>query len=168
MSTRLRSPYRTAGKMTSRLTTAVTWEPVPGRVQFAHHSMAQGMTSDKGQRQTQINRQQGTTVMATEQYGHASEHGASSARKLRIAICLSHFHPTIGGAERQLLQLARYWTAWGHRVYVFTRPMAGQTRRETVDGIEIRRSLHTLSLGPLFGVTFIGRLTASLLARETV
>jgi glycosyltransferase involved in cell wall biosynthesis len=86
------------------------------------------------------------------------------SRSLQIAICLSHFHPTVGGAERQLLQLARLWAAEGHKVVVITRPVQGAPRRETYDQIEIRRTLHTWSLGPLFGVTFVGSLLLNLLA----
>ncbi len=101
--------------------------------------------------------------MAGEDTGRSAAHHSAADRPLRIAICLSHFYPTIGGAERQALQLARQWTAWGHEVRVITRPVPGLPRRETLDGIEIRRSIHTVSLGPLFGVTFVGRLAASLL-----
>ena len=35
-----------------------------------------------------------------------AEHVAAQ-QPFGIAICLSHFHPTVGGAERQMLQLAR-------------------------------------------------------------
>ena len=87
--------------------------------------------------------------------------------RLRIVICLSHFHPTVGGAEQQLLQLARHWTRWGHTVRVITRPVPGAPHRETIDQIEIRRSIRTISLGPLFGVSFVASLTASLLRLAT-
>ncbi len=99
--------------------------------------------------------------------GEKSEHPAGRERmkgvRLRIVVCLSHFHPTVGGAERQLLQLAGRWATWGHTVRVITRPVSGLPRRDTVDNIEIRRSIHTLSLGPLFGVTFVISLMANLL-----
>lgn len=86
----------------------------------------------------------------------------------RIAVCLSHFHPTVGGAERQLLQLAGQWAAAGHCVTVYTRAVRGLPARETLDGIEIRRVIRTWNLGPLFGVSYLISLVAQLLwhARE--
>lgn len=84
-------------------------------------------------------------------------------KRLRIAVCLSHFHPTVGGAERQLFQLAERWARWGHEPLVITRRLAGQPSREVIEGIEIRRAIRTLSLGPLFGLSFLASLSASLL-----
>lgn len=84
-------------------------------------------------------------------------------RPLRIAICLSHFHPTVGGAERQLFQLAACWARWGHRPLVLSRRLPGLARREVIEGIEIRRVISTVSLGPLFGLSYLGFLSANLL-----
>lgn len=81
---------------------------------------------------------------------------------LRIAVCLSHFHPTVGGAERQLFQLAERWARWGHEPLIITRRLAGQPACEMVSGIEIRRTITTVSAGPLFGLTFLASLTANL------
>ena len=91
--------------------------------------------------------------------------GPLSERGLRIVICLSQFHPTIGGAERQLLQLAGRWAAWGHSVRVFTRPVHGAPRRETLQQVQIHRTIYTLPLGPLFGVSLVTCLVAGLLRR---
>lgn len=85
-----------------------------------------------------------------------------ATRRFGIALCLSHFYPTVGGAERQLFQLARQWQAAGHPVVVFTRTLAGQPRVETVDGVVIRRSIRTWNLGPLFGLTYLISLGLSL------
>jgi glycosyltransferase involved in cell wall biosynthesis len=81
---------------------------------------------------------------------------------LRIAVCLSHFHPTVGGAERQLFQLAQRWAAWGHAPLVLTRSVQGLPKRELLQGIEIRRVISTIPIGPLFGMTFLATLVASL------
>jgi len=81
---------------------------------------------------------------------------------LRIAVCLSHFHPTVGGAERQLFQLALRWAAWGHQPVVLTRPVPGLPRREVVEGIEIRRVISTVPLGPLFGLSYLATLAGNL------
>ncbi len=83
---------------------------------------------------------------------------------LRIAVCLAYFHPVVGGAERQMFQLAERWARWGHEPVVFTRPLPGQPLRETIAGIEIRRCIRTVPLGPLFGATFIASLAGQLLA----
>jgi glycosyltransferase involved in cell wall biosynthesis len=83
-------------------------------------------------------------------------------RRLRIAICLAHFHPVVGGAERQMFQLAQRWAKWGHEPVVFTRVAPGQPHREFVEGVEICRVIRTWPLGPLFGLSFIGSLAARL------
>jgi glycosyltransferase involved in cell wall biosynthesis len=87
----------------------------------------------------------------------------TARRRLRIAICLAHFHPVVGGAERQMFQLAERWAQWDQEPVVFTRTAPGLPRREFVSGIEIRRVIRTWPLGPLFGLSFIGSLAASLL-----
>lgn len=82
---------------------------------------------------------------------------------LRIVICLAHFYPTVGGAERQMQLLAERWARWGHRPVVFTRRVAGLPRQETLRGVEIQRVIRTWPLGPLFGLSFIGSLAANLI-----
>ncbi|MEX2121091.1 MAG: glycosyltransferase family 4 protein [Pirellulales bacterium] len=91
---------------------------------------------------------------------HAGTAGAGSRR---IAICLSHFHPTVGGAERQLFQLAQCWAGWGHAPLVLTRHVPGLPTHEMVSGIEIRRVIRTLDAGPMFGMSFLVLLAANLL-----
>lgn len=91
-----------------------------------------------------------------------SSQGALAVRPLRVAICLAHFHPVVGGAERQMLQLAQRWARWGHEPVVFTRRVPGLPQREFVDGVEIRRVIRTVSLGPLFGLSYIASLAAQL------
>ncbi len=82
---------------------------------------------------------------------------------MRIAVCLSHFYPTVGGAERQLFQLASRWAAWGHEPVVFTRSVRGLPRCEVIEGIEIRRVISTVPLGPLFGLSYLATLAGNLL-----
>jgi len=88
---------------------------------------------------------------------------APAARPLRIAICLAHFHPAVGGAERQMFQLAQRWARSGHEPVVFTRRMPGLPRREVIEGVEIRRVIRSIALGPLFGATYIASLAAQLI-----
>lgn len=88
----------------------------------------------------------------------------SRRRPLRIAVCVAYFHPIVGGAERQMFQLAERWARWGHEPVIFTRRLRGQPPRETIAGIEVRRCIRTVSLGPLFGATFIASLAGQLLA----
>jgi len=86
---------------------------------------------------------------------------------MRIAIALSHFWPTVGGAERQMFELARRWARAGCRVTVFTRKLEGKPEKEEVEGIEIRRSIRPVELGPLFGASFVASLTGSLLRSKS-
>ena len=81
---------------------------------------------------------------------------------MRIVVCLSHFHPTVGGAERQLFQLAVRWAAGGHHPVVLTRRVPGLPRREVVEGIEIRRVISTVPVGPLFGLSYLATLAGNL------
>ncbi|HUY90162.1 MAG TPA: glycosyltransferase family 4 protein [Pirellulales bacterium] len=81
---------------------------------------------------------------------------------LRIAICLAHFHPAVGGAERQMFQLAQRWAHSGHEPVVFTRRMPDLPRREVIEGVEIRRVIRSVPLGPLFGLSYIASLAAQL------
>ena len=81
---------------------------------------------------------------------------------IRIAVCLSHFHPTVGGAERQLFQLARRWARWGHTPVVLTRRLPELPKEESIDGVRILRVIHTIDVGPLFGLSFVATLVASL------
>ncbi|HEV3340476.1 MAG TPA: glycosyltransferase, partial [Pirellulales bacterium] len=84
---------------------------------------------------------------------------------LRIVICLSHFHPVVGGAERKMQQLAERWARLGHQPQVLTRTLPESCRREVINGVEINRVIRTASVGPAFGATFISSLTTHLLRR---
>lgn len=89
-----------------------------------------------------------------------------SSRPIRICICLSLFHPCVGGAELQLLQLAQRWIAAGHRVQVVTRALPGQPKTETVGGVVINRVLRPWPWGPLFGFTLLVGMVWSLFRRR--
>lgn len=58
---------------------------------------------------------------------------------LRIAMCITSYAPIVGGAERQLAQVARRMITAGHAVCVVTRHHPGLPLRETVDGVPVRR-----------------------------
>lgn len=89
---------------------------------------------------------------------------SESRRPLRIAVCVAYFHPIVGGAERQMFQLAERWARWGHEPVVFTRRLRGQPARDSMAGIEIRRCIRTVPLGPMFGASFIVSLARRLVA----
>ena len=91
---------------------------------------------------------------------------SQSMRPLRIAICLAHFHPVVGGAERKLQQLAERWTRWGHRVFVLTRTVRGLPKHENLGDVDVYRVIRSVSLGPAFGASFISSLVAELIARR--
>jgi glycosyltransferase involved in cell wall biosynthesis len=60
-------------------------------------------------------------------------------RPLRIVMVSAGFWPSIGGAERQALELSAALVARGHRVTVLTRRVGGLPARESVRGVEVRR-----------------------------
>src|SRR6267378_1329866 len=70
---------------------------------------------------------------------------------MRIHHVVPHFYPEKGGAESNLLGLARYLAGRGHEVVVHTsrRTIQGGLlpERDQVDGIQIRRYRPSLRLG---------------------
>ncbi len=72
----------------------------------------------------------------------------------RILMITSLLHPVAGGAERQALALARALQAKGISVCVLTRSLKNLPSNETIDGIETFRSIRTLPLPLLFGLTY--------------
>lgn len=63
-------------------------------------------------------------------------------------------------------QLAERCARWGHRVFVLTRTMPGLPRHEALGDVELHRVIRTVSLGPVFGATFISSLCAELVAHR--
>ncbi len=61
-----------------------------------------------------------------------------------------------------MLAIGRRWAEAGHRVQVITRPIAGKPPTESIDGVQVRRSIRTTNLGPMFGLTFLHSLHQSL------
>lgn len=59
--------------------------------------------------------------------------------KRGVAMVSANFHPYIGGAEKQALELSRTLRAMGLDIVVLTRRVGGLDREETLDGILIRR-----------------------------
>ena len=72
-----------------------------------------------------------------------------------IVMVSAGFWPTVGGAERQALELSAALAARGHRVTVLTRRIGGLPTREEFRGVTIRR-LPVLGSGALdaFGFLF--------------
>lgn len=87
-------------------------------------------------------------------------------RRLRIAICVAHFHPVVGGSERQMQRLAERWSEQGHEVFVLTRAMRGQPAHETLGRYQVHRVIRSLDFGPAFGASFIASLSGELLSRR--
>ena len=79
-------------------------------------------------------------------------------RPFRIGIALSLFPPVVGGAELLLLELARRWVRRGHATTVFTRNHPDAPTHETIEGIAVDRSIRTVNVGPLFGLSFVASL----------
>lgn len=58
---------------------------------------------------------------------------------MRVVMLIQHFHPLIGGAERQLLQVAPLLQRLGVDVHVVTRRLEGLSAFETVNGVPVHR-----------------------------
>ena len=73
---------------------------------------------------------------------------------LSIVMVSAGFWPTVGGAERQALELSAALAARGHRVTVLTRRLSGLSARETVRGVAVRR-LPVAGAGALDSLCFL-------------
>jgi glycosyltransferase involved in cell wall biosynthesis len=60
-------------------------------------------------------------------------------RPLSVVMVSAGFWPSIGGAERQALELSAALAARGHRVVVLTRRVGGLPARASVRGVAVRR-----------------------------
>lgn len=58
---------------------------------------------------------------------------------MRVVMLITSYHPIVGGAERQLAQVAGLLRAGGTDVHVVTRIHAGLAAEETVDGVPVHR-----------------------------
>jgi glycosyltransferase involved in cell wall biosynthesis len=76
---------------------------------------------------------------------------------------IAKFHPHIGGAERQALQLARRLIDRGVSVDVLTRKTNNLPACETIQGVPVYRSIRTLNRGKCFGVSYMLSVAAFLL-----
>ncbi|WP_226627922.1 glycosyltransferase family 4 protein [Alloyangia pacifica] len=63
----------------------------------------------------------------------------AAQQPLRICMIISSYHPIVGGAEKQVAQLAGLMTGQGHEVYILTRRYPGLPAAETIDGVKVRR-----------------------------
>ena len=81
---------------------------------------------------------------------------------LRLCFVVSYFHPVASGAERQALLQAKELVRRGHTVRVLTRALPGRPTDETLDGVQVVRTIRPIEAGPLFGVSFISSLAESL------
>jgi len=52
---------------------------------------------------------------------------------------IASFHPVIGGAERQALEVSRFLIKEGAKVRVVTRRLAGTKSKENIEGVPVRR-----------------------------
>ncbi len=58
---------------------------------------------------------------------------------MRIAMVITSYHPIVGGAERQVAQLAQAMQVAGHDVHIVTRHHPGLARAERVAGVPVHR-----------------------------
>src|SRR5262245_50164670 len=76
---------------------------------------------------------------------------------VRVCYVVSYFHPFASGAERQALAQGSELARRGHIVHVVTRAIPGYPiRDEEYEGVFIHRWVKTATLGPFFGLSFVG------------
>jgi glycosyltransferase involved in cell wall biosynthesis len=75
----------------------------------------------------------------TAQRGAGNREGGPPVVPRRVLLTTDFFHPTIGGAERQVQLLASALAARGHSVTVATVQQRGQAETAIVDGVPLRR-----------------------------
>ena len=90
-------------------------------------------------------------------------HNTNDQKPLCLCLFLSHFWPNASGAENQAYQQGVEFARRGHTVHVLTRQINGYPREEKRDGLHIHRHLNPISLGPLFGTSFLLQSARSLL-----
>ena len=73
---------------------------------------------------------------------------------MKVAMVITSYHPIVGGAERQLAQLAGLMQAAGHHVTVITRHHAGLSLTERVDGVRVWR-IPAFGPKPLRALSFL-------------
>lgn len=74
---------------------------------------------------------------------------------MKLLILSSLYPPTIGGAELQAYHLAHYCAGLGVDVAVVTQPQSGSPRYESSGGVRVFRSLDAISVGPLWGMSYM-------------
>lgn len=79
----------------------------------------------------------------------AANQTTTTADPLRICMVISSYHPIVGGAEKQVAQLAKRMIAQGHHVTVVTKRYPGLTASEIIDGVHVRRVAVKKPLGAL-------------------
>lgn len=77
-----------------------------------------------------------------------------SAPRTRVVMVSAGFWPSVGGAERQALELSRELLARGTEVLVLTRRIGGAAQREEVRGVPVRR-LWVFGTGALDSLSFL-------------
>lgn len=85
---------------------------------------------------------------------------------ISVVMVSASFHPIVGGAERQALELSRALKKRGLAVRVLTRRLPGLVRREEIDGIPVLR-LPALGRGLVNSVVFMASLFLYLLSRAS-
>ncbi|MFI5346113.1 MAG: glycosyltransferase family 4 protein [Elusimicrobiota bacterium] len=75
-------------------------------------------------------------------------------KSLSVVMVSAGFWPTVGGAERQALELSAALVQRGHKVTVLTRKIAGLPSKEIVRGVVIRR-LPVIGEGSLNALCFL-------------
>jgi glycosyltransferase involved in cell wall biosynthesis len=80
-----------------------------------------------------------------------TDHG----ERIRVCICAPLFFPIVGGTELQTKLLGKALLEQGVDLTVVTQKIPSLKTFEVLDGIPVHRAIRPVSLGPLFGLTYM-------------
>lgn len=79
---------------------------------------------------------------------------SNGGKDAAVAMLIANFHPHLGGAEKQALELSKALLAQGAGVFVVTRRLPGLPAREDVEGVPVFR-LPVLGSGAINAASFM-------------
>jgi len=92
--------------------------------------------------------------------------GVLMAASVRVLMALTYFHPIMSGMERQAFALGQQLVRRGHTVTVATCKFPSLNAHEIVEGIRVDRVIRPLARGALYAGSYLGSLSAYLLAHR--
>lgn len=74
---------------------------------------------------------------------------------MQVLMCISLFHPFVGGSERQAQALAKALIRRGHSVTVVTQKFPHLPPSEVIEEIPVHRQILAIGRGPIYGIFYL-------------